>query len=264
MSAAGESFVRAFHARHPGCTRTGFARGGSYARLASVVPVGARVLDLACGDGVLIEHLIANGHAIEQIVGVDVSRAELAAARVPCGLVEARAQALPLRDGSFDVCVCHLGLMVMGDLDPVVSEIARVLRPGGVFAAVLGGGPLTGVDDAFARFVDRLAPAVDAAGGAVRLGDPRLRSARGIEAVLGGVVTQEDHVAVLDGTIDQVWDSLATVYESAVVGEAGMATLRREWERDCADLIRPDGTIACAMRVRLVSVHVHVARSRSR
>ena len=41
----------------PGMTSRGFARGGSYDRLAALVPAGARVLDLACGDGALLQRL---------------------------------------------------------------------------------------------------------------------------------------------------------------------------------------------------------------
>jgi SAM-dependent methyltransferase len=67
--------VRAFHAAHAGAMSRAFARAGSYDRLAALVPPRARVLDLACGDGSLLDRLGPRA------IGIDVSRDELALAR---------------------------------------------------------------------------------------------------------------------------------------------------------------------------------------
>src|ERR1700690_1501854 len=98
-----EDFVQAFHARRPRATSSAFARGGSYERLAALVPPRARVLDLACGEGALLAHLGA--HA----VGIDLSQCDLSIAGD--NVARARARALPFANASFDVVTCHLAFM---------------------------------------------------------------------------------------------------------------------------------------------------------
>jgi SAM-dependent methyltransferase len=94
------------------------------------LPAGV-ALDAACGTGRYAEYLAAAGH---QVLGVDSSPDMLdrARARVP----EARFQLgdlhrLPLADDEVDVIVCALALVHVAELEPVIAEFARVLRPGG-------------------------------------------------------------------------------------------------------------------------------------
>lgn len=91
----------------------------------------ARALDAACGTGRHARHLAGLGH---EVTGVDRTPAMLAAARerVPeASFVEGDLMALPFEDGSFDLLVCALALEHVGDLVAAVSELARVVRPGG-------------------------------------------------------------------------------------------------------------------------------------
>ncbi len=53
-------------------------------------------------------------------------------------LVLAEAQKIPLGDASADAVLCHMALMLMLPIEPVIGEIHRVLAPGGIFAAVSG------------------------------------------------------------------------------------------------------------------------------
>ena len=69
-----EAWLRRFHAATPGITSAALARGGTYHRLAALVPAGARVLDLGAGDGYLCELLATRG---AWAVGVDISQEEL-------------------------------------------------------------------------------------------------------------------------------------------------------------------------------------------
>jgi ubiquinone/menaquinone biosynthesis C-methylase UbiE len=98
---------------------------------------GALTLDIGCGAGRLSRELSALGHAV---VGVDfapalIRRAQELAPELP--FVEADAAALPLTTGSADLAIAYMSLMEMDDLDAVVTEAARVLIPGGVFAFVV-------------------------------------------------------------------------------------------------------------------------------
>jgi SAM-dependent methyltransferase len=71
-------------------------------------------------------------------VGIDLSAEELALAaeRGPGPWLRADALRLPFRDGSVDVVTSSMGLVVVTPLEEVLAEVARVLRPGGVLAAI--------------------------------------------------------------------------------------------------------------------------------
>ena len=92
------------------------------------LPAGARVLDLACGTGDLCRDLEAAGLAP---VGIDISEGMLTAARTEAPLVRGDGQALPVRTGGLDGVVCGFAMRNFVDLDAVLAECARVLRPGG-------------------------------------------------------------------------------------------------------------------------------------
>jgi demethylmenaquinone methyltransferase/2-methoxy-6-polyprenyl-1,4-benzoquinol methylase len=97
------------------------------------VPTGSLVLDLACGTGDLCNDLATGGH---RAVGVDYSAGMLAAAHTGAALVRGDAVHLPFARGSFDGVVCGFALRNFVELTGVFSEIARVLRVGGRFAAL--------------------------------------------------------------------------------------------------------------------------------
>jgi SAM-dependent methyltransferase len=91
-----------------------------------------KVLDVGCGEGRFCRML--KPHGIE-VVGVDPTPALIAAARArdPKGVyLLAPAERLPLPDHSFDLVVSYLSLIDISDIDSAISEMARVLKPGGV------------------------------------------------------------------------------------------------------------------------------------
>ncbi len=108
---------------------------------------GERVLDVACGTGLVrFDAARAVGKA-GRVVGVDLSDRMLDAARhraqsertsnVDFARMDAESLALP--DASFDVTLCALGLMYLPDPARAVREMRRVLRPGGrIVIAVWG------------------------------------------------------------------------------------------------------------------------------
>lgn len=141
------SYLAGFHAAHPGITEQVLSRscrGGMtpYTWLARAVS-GPRVLDLACGNGALggvIGEAPARTGAPTWVVGADVSLPELRAGRRAGRdqpLVCADALRLPFAAAAFDAVVCSAGLMVLTDVDAGLAEVARLLRPGGVFAATV-------------------------------------------------------------------------------------------------------------------------------
>jgi ubiquinone/menaquinone biosynthesis C-methylase UbiE len=98
--------------------------------LLAPVPRGTAV-DAACGTGRLAALLAEHGHAV---TGIDSSEPMLALARdrVPgARFLLGDLTALPLPDGAADVLTSGLALTHVPDLEPVLREFARVLRPGG-------------------------------------------------------------------------------------------------------------------------------------
>ena len=253
-----EAWLRGFHARHPGITADALGRGRSYAALTDAAVVGETILDLGCGDGHLLALLVAGGHRPAQLIGVDVSSDELAAAsrrRIGAALLHARGQALPVRAASVDRVVSHLAFMLMTAPDQVAAELARVLRPGGRFATIVGGGPRG--DDAFAGVLDLAMPVIRAAG-VPRLGELRARSDAGLAGLFAAPVwtelTIEDIEVDLSGPPDVVWSTMATVYELADQPAGVLTDLRAAFEAAAPRWRRADGSIACTMATRLVTV----------
>jgi malonyl-CoA O-methyltransferase len=98
--------------------------------LARVSMCGARALDLACGTGRYLRHLQAAG--AQAVIGLDLSAEMLARARAEAaGLAQADMLALPLAASSFDVVVCGLAVGHVPRLEPMMCELARVLKTGG-------------------------------------------------------------------------------------------------------------------------------------
>ncbi|MGI8457730.1 MAG: class I SAM-dependent methyltransferase [Propionibacteriaceae bacterium] len=134
-------YVAEFHRDRAGVAEAVLSRAMSgdhspYRWLARAVSVNAStVVDLACGSGPMSRELARPGR---MVVGVDLAASELALAadRGPGPWVQADALQLPFADGSVDAVTSSMGLVVVTPLTQVMAEVARVLRPGGVLAAI--------------------------------------------------------------------------------------------------------------------------------
>ena len=108
-------------------------------RLAALRP-GERVLDVACGTGVVARLASEQVGSAGAVAGLDVTPGMLAVARsaTPPGASiewhEASADAMPFPDESFDVVLCQMGLQFMPDRSAALREMRRVLARGGRLA----------------------------------------------------------------------------------------------------------------------------------
>ena len=125
--------------------------------LAALAP-GQRVLDIACGTGLVTIPAAAQVGPSGQVTGTDISDVmvtslrEQAAHRGLDHLSAARmdAEALDVPDSSMDVVLCALGLMYVPDPVRALAEMHRVLVPGGrVVVAVWGARNRCGWADIF-------------------------------------------------------------------------------------------------------------------
>ncbi len=90
---------------------------------------GERVLDVGCARGHYLEQLRRRGAIV---AGIDISTASLRVAReLGFDVAAASGDALPFADGSFDAVVCHKTMHLFADVDRLIGEFLRIVRPGG-------------------------------------------------------------------------------------------------------------------------------------
>ncbi len=96
---------------------------------------GPKILEISFGSGYLMSKYAGNN----DVCGVDLSAGMVRTAKhyldkrgVPADLVQANAESLPYRDGSFDTVINTMAFTGYPDGGKVLSEIRRVLKPRGV------------------------------------------------------------------------------------------------------------------------------------
>lgn len=98
---------------------------------------GQRVLDVACGTGVVTRLAAERVGAGGTVAGLDLNPGMLAVARSETSRnssidwYEANAESMPFPDGVFDVALCQMGLQFIPNKLAVLREMRRVLDTGG-------------------------------------------------------------------------------------------------------------------------------------
>jgi SAM-dependent methyltransferase len=98
---------------------------------------GERVLDVACGTGIVARVAAQAVGPQGTVAGVDLNEGMLAVARAQDPAIDWRqgdVEALPVADGAFDVVACQQGLQFFPRRGPALAEMRRALAPGGRLA----------------------------------------------------------------------------------------------------------------------------------
>ncbi len=104
---------------------------------AADVGPGQRLLDVACGTGIVARTAADLVAPDGKVVGLDLNEAMLTVARRVRPDIEYHqgdATALPFPDGSFDIALCQMALMFFPDRLTALREMARVIKPDGTAA----------------------------------------------------------------------------------------------------------------------------------
>lgn len=225
---------------------------------------GDKVLDVACGTGVVAREALRRVAPSGEVTGLDLNPGMLAVARrLESGVTwrEGRAEELPFSEGTFDAVTCQFGLMFFPDRPRAISEMWRVLRPGGRLAAAVWGriedapgyvalGHLLRrrVGEDAAREID--APFV--------LGDDKAFAALFDEAGVRGVAVRTYRGEARFPSLEE-WIHVEvrgwTLAEQ--VSEAQYAELLSDARRELAVFLRPDGTVRFPVSALIASATRH-------
>ncbi len=208
----------------PGRTKDGLV---SYEVLAQTlqpyVDRNVTVVDLACGDGHLFQFVLPRLTPGSRLLGIDMSPEELAVARQNqdprVHLFLKLASDTGCASRSVDAILCHMALMLMEPIEPVVSEIARLLKPGGCFSAIVGSsqrgaGFLEEMSAEIRKFLLSIFPLYRE----TKVGDPRVYHLSGLKelfrADLGfsSNIRSEKFEIHFDLTPEEVWNYNKEMY----------------------------------------------------
>ncbi len=207
---------------------------------------GDRVLDVACGTGI-VARLAAERVVPDGIVaGADltpgmlaVARTVTAAASIAIQWYETSAEAMPLPDASFDVVLCQLGLQFVVDKRAALREMRRVLVPGGrAYVTTPVPTPFFDVMDA-ALERRGLAPAAAFVRQVFSLNDPRELERLFRDAGFSGVEVRIDEK---QPRLSAASDFVRQYFESTPIGSAVDmlgGTRRAALEREIAESWQP-------------------------
>jgi SAM-dependent methyltransferase len=227
---------------------------------------GERVLDVACGTGVVARRAAQHVDPTGKVIGLDLHADMLAVARslpeVPGVSIEwqvGNALALPFSDETFDVVLCQQGLQFFSDRPAALREMHRVLLPGGrVVLSVWG--PLDR-SPGHAALVRALERCHDTAAVSVIRSFFALGEASVVRSLLTGGAFHEVHLHTATRTVrfasleQFVWlEMIPSHLENPVAGmdEGALSVLIREVNTALQPYVSPDG-LAFPMQAHLVT-----------
>lgn len=221
---------------------------------------GQKVLDVACGTGVLARAAASRVAPGGTVVGLDRNEGMLGVARRVAPAIEWRhglAEALPFEDQAFDAVVSQFGLMFFEDRATALREMWRVLRPGGRLAVavwdVLEHSPgYAAMTELLKRlFGDHVADALRAP---FVLGDPETLHALFAQA---GIPRAEIHTSNGTARFPSIEAWVHTDVKgwtlADLIDEAQYRTLLREARKELTAYAQPDGTVAFGSPAHIVT-----------
>lgn len=242
-------------------------------RAAQIAP-GQRVVDVACGTGVLARTVHAHtcpdantdagaNRAAGAVVGVDINAGMLAVAQRSAPQIEWRqgaAEALPFDDNHFDAAVSQFGLMFFDDRVKAIQEMARVVRPGGRIAVAVW--DRLANTPGYAAMVELLRrlfgeDAANALRAPYTLGDTATLTALFRQAGLPQAqITTRSGQARFPSLADWIYTDVRGWTLADSIDDHQVAQLQQEAHHALAEFVQADGTVAFAAPAHIVTATV--------
>jgi SAM-dependent methyltransferase len=221
---------------------------------------GERVLDVACGTGVLARAVAGRVGPDGTVVGLDLNDGMLAVAKRRAPDIEwkhGRAEALPFDGASFDAVVSQFGLMFFEDRPAALREMLRALRPGGRLAVAVWGA--LGDSPGYAALADVLQRQVgDHAADALRapfvLGDSKV-----VRALLDEAGIHDAKISTQDGTArfpsieSWIYTDIKGWTLADMIDDAQYDRLLEEAQRVLKAFAGADGTVTFGLSAHIVT-----------
>ena len=271
-----EQHVMRFHDTMPGITERlyGFARTAdgklSYELLRDEggVLTGKTVVDLACGNGPLTE-LLANavGHT-GSVWGIDLNKSELHLAQIRLNqtlqvtFLQESAHHLSLLSASVDAVFCHMAFMLFDPAEQVVSEIARILKPRGMFAAVLPS--ISESTPSFKFITETLAVQVqqESSPQTCRIGNSITSTREGLQTLFSREMGFENDLLITHFTIllrdtpEELPDRIFPLfYAGSFLSQQGTKNVKTQWKQYFQQNVDLDGQTVLAFPQSLIRIH---------
>jgi ubiquinone/menaquinone biosynthesis C-methylase UbiE len=232
-----------------------FQQWGSVVADAAGIGTGQRILDVACGTGVLACAAAERVGSGGMVVGLDPNEEMLAVARRKSARIDwrdGRAESLPFPNECLDAVVSQFGFMFFEDQRAALREMMRVLRPGGRMAvAVCDSLDHSPGYAAVAELLQRLFG--ERVAGAFRapfvLGDPERLLALCADASIVGAKVAQHKGTVCFASIDSLISTeRACVWTlGGMLDDAQFERLRKEAEPALRPFLIAGGMVALAM-----------------
>jgi SAM-dependent methyltransferase len=238
-----------------------FRQWGPVVAGAARIDAGMRVLDVACGTGVLACACHDRVGPSGSVTGLDVNPEMLSVARRKSTSIdwrEGRAERLPFPEASFDAVVSQFGLMFFDDRAQALREMLRVLVPGGrmviaVCDALEHSPGYAALADLLQRlFGDRIADAFRAP---FQLGNPELlRSLCASAGLANPTITRYAGTVRFESIGSLISTERACVWTlGGMLDDSQFERLAAEGEQALRPFVTKDGSVAFDMPALLIA-----------
>jgi ubiquinone/menaquinone biosynthesis C-methylase UbiE len=224
-----------------------------------IVP-GDRVLDVACGTGVVARAAAERVGPTGAVVGLDLNEGMLAVARRKAPRLDWRqghAEALPFEAAAFDAVTSQFALMFFEDRPAALAEMLRVLRPGGRLAVAVWdaverspgyAAVITLLERLFGRRV------ADALRAPFVLGDvAELRALVAKAGIAGADIRTREGTARFPSIKAWMYTDVKGWTMAEMLDDAQLARLVQEAEQALSSYVSRDGTVAFAIPAHIVT-----------